>query len=88
MSKSIIAQIKNHVHADMVSRKRNGNILIRKGYFYRGKQDEYSFADSIIKQLTAIGITAKVVEAGDHWAAFNGGAPLTRQSHFYVELAV
>jgi len=88
MSKSILAKVKQAVNADMVSRKRNGNILIRKGYFYRGKQDEYSFAQEINKQLDIHDIKAKMVKCGDHWASFKGGASVAKQSHFWVELVV
>jgi hypothetical protein len=89
MAKTIIAQIRESVHGvDMISRKRNGNILFRKGYFYRFNQNEESLANSIIEQLTTVGLKARVVDSGDHWAPFKGSAPVAKQSHFYVELAV
>lgn len=88
MSKSIIAKVKQAVNADQVSRLRNGNIMIRKGYFYRGKQDQFSFAKEIKEQLALHEIKAEMVNCGDHWASFKGGASVSKQSHFWVELGV
>lgn len=88
MAKSTLASIRQAVTADMVSRLRNGNIMIRKGYFYRGKQDEYAVARSITQQLELHDIAVKVVKCGDHWASFKGGKGVKNNSHFYVEIAV
>ena len=72
---------------DQVSKLKNGNIIVRKGYFYRNGLDQYKVRDSVVKKLQDAGFTATVVDCGDHWAAFNGGATVARSSHFYVELA-
>ena len=88
MAKTTLASIRHAVNADMVSRLRNGNIMIRKGYFYRGKQDEYAVARTITKELKLHDIAVKVVRCGDHWATFKAGKGVIHNSHFYVELAV
>jgi len=88
MEKSIISKVKQAVNADQVSRLRNGNIMIRKGYFYTGKQTHLSFATEIKEQLDLHKINAKIKECGDHWASFRGGASVSKQSHFWVELIV
>lgn len=88
MAKSILAQVKQLVHADMVSRLRNGNILIRKGYFYRGNASACSFASNIKEQLDIQNINAKIVGCGDQWASFKGGKGVKANSHFWVEIGV
>jgi len=88
MAKSTIELIRHAVNADLVSRLRNGNIMIRKGYFYRGKQDEYSVARTITQELKVHNIAVKVVKCGDHWESFKAGKGVIHNSHFYVELTV
>ena len=68
--------------ADMVSIKKNGNFIARLGYFYRHGYSEDKLAEHILK---ALGDNIEIVDKGDHWTAFNGGAPLQRQSHWWVE---
>jgi len=72
---------------DQVSKLKNGNIIVRKGYFYRNGMVCDKFKDRIVASLTAAGIVANVVDFGDRWMPFRGGASVARQSHFYVELA-
>ena len=88
MAKSILAQVKQAVNADQVSRLRNGNIMIRKGYFYRGRADEYTFAQAIKQQLEIHDICAMFLDCGDHWAPFKAKASVAKQSHFWVEISV
>jgi hypothetical protein len=72
---------------DQVSKLKNGNIMVRKGYFYRNGMDADNFKNLVVAALLKNGIVANVIDYGDHWAAFTGGASVARQSHFYVELA-
>ena len=72
---------------DQVSKLKNGNIVVRKGYFYRNGMDELKFSNIVLTKLRTAGLSINIVNFGDHWAAFNGGATVARSSHFYVELA-
>jgi len=31
---------------------------------------------------------ATILDTGDHWAAFNGGASIRRSSHFWVQFTM
>lgn len=70
--------------ADSVGKKKDGTFVIRRGYFYRNGMDAFKFRDSVVRKLASAGIEAEVVDFGDHWAPFNGGATVARSSHFYV----
>jgi hypothetical protein len=71
-------------NVDSISAKKNGEIVFRRGYFYRDGMAEGKFMDSIDHQLKDAGIEFTMVDWGDHWAPFNGGATLARSSHFFV----
>jgi hypothetical protein len=72
---------------DQVSKLKNGHVMVRKGYFYRNGMDDVKFNNNVVAALEKAGVAVFVVDFGDHWAAFSGGASLARSSHFYVELA-
>lgn len=61
--------------------KSKGVFTFRRGYFYTHGQTADGWRDTIQKALP----DAKIVDHGNHWAPFRGGAPLSRQSHFYVK---
>ena len=89
MAKSITRIVRDiAVNADMVSKKRNGNILVRKGYFYGISADGSKFAESVMRQLTKAGIDAIQVDYGNHYANFDGNASVARSSHYWIELEV
>ena len=87
---SIQSQIREALEgvADTVSRKRNGNILIRRGFYYRHGVTSDSFANRVSERLDAKGIRVQVVDHYEHWTPFKGGASVAKSSHFGVELAV
>lgn len=69
---------------DQVSRKKDGTIIVRRGYFYRHNATAETFMLNASERLNQLGLTFDVVDYYDHWAPFNGGAPVARQSHFAV----
>jgi len=81
-----LKQIRETVHADQISHKKDGTIIFREGYFYHGGRTAEKFAQRITQALTTAGIAHTVVDWGDHWATFRGNAPLARSSHFYVQI--
>ena len=74
--------------ADMISKNRSGNYVFRRGYFYTGGADEDKFADALAKRIADIGLTAKLIDKGNHWAPFKGGASIEKGSHFYAEFEI
>lgn len=78
------------VWADQVSKKRDGsgNFIFRKGYFYSHNDNEDNFAEHITKQCEDNNLNVNIVDKGNHWAAFKGGASIAKSSHWWVEAEV
>lgn len=79
-------QIKAAVHADQISRQKDGTIIFRDGYFYRHGRTAEGFRTRIASALRLAGIAHEVIESGDHYATFRGSASLARSSHFFVQI--
>lgn len=60
-----------------------GKFTLRQGFFYRTSEAEKVFAP-LLEKLTAAGFVLSEVEHGEKWAAFVGGAPLKKQSFYWV----
>jgi len=73
--------------ADGVGKRKDGTIVVRRGYFYRHGMTSELFAARVAKALEAAKSPLTVKAHGDHWTSFNGGASLATSSHFWVELA-
>ena len=72
--------------ADSVSKRKDGTIVVRRGYYYTHGQDAESFQLAVGAALMKAGIRYSIKDYGDHWARFKGGAALAKQSHWWVEL--
>ena len=81
---TLIKQIREAIHADGISKKRDGTIILRQGFFYRHGESAEIFAARVETGLKEAGIEAYVVGKGEHWASFNGGASLRSRSHWWV----
>lgn len=86
---TLISQVRTTLTTvcDGVGKKKDGTIVVRRGYFYRNGMDSEKFAAGVTARLAAAGIPLTVKDHGDHWTSFNGGASLANSSHFWVELA-
>ena len=73
---------KAEVHFDTIGKNKAGNYVIRRGYFYRHGNS----ATEMANRVSEAGF--EVVDSGDHWAAFRGGASTRQSSHFWVEFKV
>jgi len=72
---------------DQITTK-NGNILVRKGYFYSSGGSEEKLASRITPILDSMNIKYTIVDKGNVWRSFKGGAPIAKQSHWYVEIKI
>ncbi len=81
-----IKKIRRIISADMISRNRKGNIIIRQGFFYTFGNSSVKLAEKIKFKLAEADISANIVIARDIWKPFRGGSPIQRSSHFYIEL--
>jgi hypothetical protein len=80
-----IEDIKNSISgADKISKLRNGNYKAYFGFFYtHGQTPEQKV--KIVKNAYPDAI---IVDSGENWVGFKGGAPVDKQSHFYVEFTL
>lgn len=85
---TILKQIKENVFADSFGRNKAGNIVLRREFFYTHGKTSEDFASKVQAQLDSAGIAANVIDSGEQWAAFRGGASVAKSSHWWVEVAV
>ena len=57
---------------------------VRECYFYRYGRTQEILAEKVKKILPQ----CQIIDLGDHWANFNGGASLKASSHFWVQFKV
>jgi len=72
--------------ADAVSKRKDGTIVIRRGFFYRHGKDCEDFRIAVCKHLNQAGIQYSIRDYGEKYTSFRGGASLASQSHWWVEL--
>lgn len=66
---------------DEVAKRGDGTYIARRAFYYRHGQT----VDTFIQYVTKTFPSAVIVDSGEVWKAFKGGAPISRQSHWYVE---
>jgi|GEM_PF-5561629 len=69
--------------ADTVS-KREGVFTARRGFFYTGGKSSEDFRRALTNAIPE----ARVIDCGEHWAPFKGGASVAKQSHWWVRFTV
>jgi hypothetical protein len=82
-----LKSVRKVINADSIGKNKAGNIVFRRGYFYRNGMDSEKFANFIMTKLNEFSIDAKIVNHGDVWKQFRGGASVANSSHFFVEIA-
>jgi len=81
MTKLSIKQLKEKLSfADVVSRK-DDVITVRRGFFYTHGMT----SDDIVKKVKKAFPNAKILDQGEKWVAFRGGASVSNQSHWWVK---
>ena len=81
-----LKDLKEKVACSMISKKRNGNILFRQGFFYTNGGTANMFESKITNRLNDLGAEYVVIESYETWKPFKGGASITNQSHWGVEV--
>jgi hypothetical protein len=71
---------------DDVSKNKEGNVVLRRGFFYKQGMRADDFANKIAKELTALGINFQVVNKGEVNKPFVGGGGTRKNSHWWVEI--
>lgn len=81
MKKVKMVEIQEMIMADKVTKLPNGNYKAYYGFFYTHGQTSEKKSETIKSTIPDVNI----IKHGEHWASFKGGAPVQKQSHFYVE---
>jgi hypothetical protein len=75
-----LKEVKEKLHFDSYSVK-NGVFTVRKEFFYRmGKDTEY-YRQKVLEAFPNV----KIVDSGEVWKAFRGGASVANSSHWFVK---
>jgi hypothetical protein len=72
--------------ADTVGRNKQGQIVVRRGFFYRHGMDSEKFANRVRAALKAAGLGYLVLDQGEKYAAFRGGQTVAQGSHWWAVL--
>lgn len=70
-------------HPDQLS-KSKGIYTARWGYFYRHGRTSDECVQSVLDGLSGV----RVIDSGDVWKSFRGGASVKNQSHFFVKFQI
>lgn len=63
---------------------RNGIFTVRNEYFYTHGRSE----KDLVAEVLAAFPQARIIDSGNHWAAFRGGASTSQSSHWWVKFAL
>jgi hypothetical protein len=74
------------VYPDAVSKNKDGHIVVRDTFFYKAGRTSEGHTHKVKKALDAAGIKHSIVDDGEHWAPFRGGASVAKSSHFYTHV--
>lgn len=85
-----LGHIKNAFHdhgldADTLTQE-GGHIMYRKAFFYRAGKSSEQYANNATAALKAAKIKHTIVGHGEVDKPFKGGAPIRKQSHFWVKI--
>ncbi len=75
------------LRAESISKRKDGTVIIRRGFFYRNGYSAEKFSDYVRSALATAGLSATIVDQGEIWKPFRGGSTVANSSHWYVALA-
>ena len=75
--------VKKSVPCDTLVKNKNGNYVIRKGFYYR-TSSEYIIADKLKQTFPNV----EIIKCGNKFTAFKGGQTVAQGSHYYVEFKI
>ncbi|MFA5732825.1 MAG: hypothetical protein WC934_12600 [Acidithiobacillus sp.] len=70
----------NNVRVDQIVSKGNNEFLVRRGFYYTYGQT----AENLVKTIKNAIPNIKIVDSGEVWKPFKGGASVANQSHWFV----
>ena len=86
MANSMLSALRKSNYISTASRRQNGDIVVRRGYFYRNGKTAEDLERHVRNLLDQAGFEGKyhIVESGDMWKPFKGGASVANQSHWFT----
>jgi hypothetical protein len=84
---SKIAKLKRLLNADTLS-KREGVYTARKGFFYTSGRTPEMFKNEIENKLLDLNLFIEIIDYGEIWKSFKGGASVANSSHWYVKFKI
>lgn len=82
-TKTVEEKLKGKVPFDKIGEKLNGNYYIMYGFYYKTSSSK-ELSEKIKEAIP----NANIVQIKDVWKPFIGGAPVEKQSHYYVEFNI
>ena len=83
--KPLTAHIIKQIASVDTASKRSGVFTVRREFFYTHGKTAQDFADRVAAELQEAGYKIDVVDKGEKWAAFRGGASTANSSHWWVK---
>jgi hypothetical protein len=74
------------VLADDITNHKDGTFTLRRGYYYTNGQTEKDYEKVVLSRLNNEGYSVTVVDSGNVWKEFKGGAAVKNQSHWWVKI--
>ena len=76
-------QVRDALNPDTLSQK-NGVFTVRRGFSYKSGFTADAYAAEVLKAFPH----ATILQKGEVWKAFRGGASVAQQSHWFVKFTV
>jgi hypothetical protein len=91
MKKSIMTVLRDYIIADSIGRTKDDCIVIRTGFYYTHGRTAEQHRDGIIADLKSMSAVKnipefEVVDYGEVWRDFRGGASIANSSHWFVKI--
>jgi len=77
-------EIRSLLGANTVRKNKNGNYIVRWGYFYKAGRSLEKYKELMHEKFP----DCIIIGGGDHWASFRGGQSISQGSHFWVEFTI
>ena len=72
--------------ADDITNHKEGSFTLRRSYFYTNGKTQKDFEKDVMSKLKKEGYSAAVIDSGNVWKEFKGGAAVKNQSHWWVKM--
>lgn len=78
-----LQDIKDKLSMDSISKK--GDVItVRRGFYYRMGKTAQMYVNHVLEKYPDV----HIIDSGEHWAPFRGGASVANSSHFYVKFTL